>query len=159
MWLCCPPGRKTLRPVFSRRGSDANWVCYVHKVCPLCQLSNQDTIFHVIFFILSSQNVTKNMPPINAFCINCYILIKPQSVDAFCTKNFSLMQNASTLPTHFVTKNQNVPIVTLVQNALYHTLYVRLSLVLCFRYNIRLLVSRIDNYIYSVTLETHHLLK
>ena len=46
----------------------------------------------------------KNMPPINAFCINCNILIKPQSVDAFCTKNFSLMQNASTLPTHFVTK-------------------------------------------------------
>ena len=44
------------------------------------------------------------MPPINAFCINCNILIKPQSVDAFCTKNFSLMQNASTLPTHFVTK-------------------------------------------------------
>ena len=44
------------------------------------------------------------MPPTNAFCINCNILIKPQSVDAFCTKNFSLMQNASTLPTHFVTK-------------------------------------------------------
>ena len=59
------------------------------------------------------------MPPINAFCINCNILIKPQSVDAFCTKNFSLMQNASTLPTHFVTKNQNAPIVTLMQKALY----------------------------------------
>ena len=65
------------------------------------------------------------MPPINAFCINCNILIKPQSVDAFCTKNFSLMQNASTLSTHFVTKkNQNAPIVTLMQNALYHTLVV-----------------------------------
>ena len=36
----------------------------------------------------------------------------------FASKFF--MQNASTLPTHFVTqKNQNVPIVTLVQNALY----------------------------------------
>ena len=30
----------------------------------------------------------------------------------------SMLHNASTLPTHYVTKNQNVPIVTLVQNAL-----------------------------------------
>ena len=31
----------------------------------------------------------------------------------------TLLHNASTLPTHYETKNQNVPIVTLVQNALY----------------------------------------
>ena len=104
MWLCCLPGRKTLRPVFSRRGSDANWVSYVHK-CVRCASFQTKIQFSMLrSFILSSQNVTKNMPPINAFCINCNILIKPQSVDAFCTKNFSLMQNASTLPTHFVTK-------------------------------------------------------
>ena len=29
---------------------------------------------------------------------------------------YNLLHNASTLPTHYVTKNQNVPIVTLVQN-------------------------------------------
>ena len=104
MWLCCPPGPESQRPVFTSRGSDANWVSYVHK-CVLCaSFQTKIQFFMLIFFILSSQNVTKNMPPINAFCINCYILIKPQSVDAFCTKNFSLMQNASTLPTHFVTK-------------------------------------------------------
>ena len=75
-------------------------------MCPLCQFSNQDTIFHVknFFYTVVAKCYKKNMPPINAFCINCNILIKPQSVDAFCTKNFSLMQNASTLPTHFVTK-------------------------------------------------------
>ena len=74
-------------------------------MCPLCQLSNQDTIFHVKFFYtVVAKCYKKYMPPINAFCINCNILIKPVSVDAFCTKNFSLMQNASTLPTHFVTK-------------------------------------------------------
>ena len=33
--VCCPPGRKTLRPVFSRRVSDANWVSYVHT-CVRC---------------------------------------------------------------------------------------------------------------------------
>ena len=91
-------------------------------MCPLCQLSNQDTIFHVNFFYtVVAKCYKKYMPPINAFCINCNISIKPQSVDAFCTKNFSLMQNASTLPTHFVTKNQNAPIVTLMQNALYQS--------------------------------------
>ena len=37
--------------------------------------------------------------------------------NALCIK--FLIHNASTLPTHYVTKNQNVPIVTLVQNALY----------------------------------------
>ena len=74
-------------------------------MCPLCQLSNQDTIFNVKNFLYCRRKMLqKNMPPINAFCINCNILIKRQSVDAFCTKNFSLMQNASTLPTHFVTK-------------------------------------------------------
>ena len=31
----------------------------------------------------------------------------------------TLLHNASTLPTHYETKNQNVPIVTLVQHALY----------------------------------------
>ena len=56
------------------------------------------------FYTVVAKGYKKYMPPINAFCINCNILIKPQSVDAFCTKNSSLMQNASTLPTHFVTK-------------------------------------------------------
>ena len=120
MWLCCPPGRKTLRPVFSRRGSVANWVSYVHK-CVRCASFQTKIQFSMLFFYTVVAECNKKMPPINAFCINCYISIKPQSVDAFCTKNFSLMQNASTLPTHFVTKNQNVPIVvTLVQNALYY---------------------------------------
>ena len=105
MWLCCPPGRKTLRPVFSRRGSDANWVSYVHK-CVRCASFQTKIQFSMlrIFYTVVAKCYKKNMPPINAFCINCNILIKPQSVDAFCTKNFSLMQNASTLPTHFVTK-------------------------------------------------------
>ena len=105
MWLCCPPGRKTLRPVFSRRGSDANWVSYVHK-CVRCASFQTKIQFSMLkfFYTVVAKCYKNNMPPINAFCINCNILIKPQSVDAFCTKNFSLMQNASTLPTHFVTK-------------------------------------------------------
>ena len=119
MWLCCPPCRKTLRPVFSRRGSDANLVSYVHKCvrCVSFQTKIQFSMLRIFYSVVAKCD-KKNMPPINAFCINCNILIKPQSVDAFCTKNFSLMQNASTLSTHFVTKNQNVTIVTLVQNAL-----------------------------------------
>ena len=104
MWLCCPPGRKTLRPVFSRRGSDANWVCYVHKVCPLCQLSNQDTIFHVNFFYTVVAKCNNKYATYQRILHQLLHFDKPQSVDAFCTKNFSLMQNASTLPTHFVTK-------------------------------------------------------
>ena len=105
MWLCCPPGRKTLRPVFSRRESDANWVSYVHK-CVRCVSFQTKIQFSMLifFYTVVAKCYKKHMPPINAFCINCNILIKPQSVDAFCTKNFSLMQNASTLPTHFVTK-------------------------------------------------------
>ena len=43
-------------------------------------------------------------------CVDMY------HINALCI-NFFFMQNASTLPTHFVTKkNQNVTIVTLVQN-------------------------------------------
>ena len=48
-------------------------------------------------------------------CVDMY------HINAFCINFF--MQNASTLPTHFVTKNQNVTIVTLVQNALYQGLH------------------------------------
>ena len=78
-------------------------VTYINvSVVPACKPRyNFDVKF---FYTVVAKCYKKYMPPINAFCINCNILIKPQSVDAFCTKNFSLMQNASTLPTHFVTK-------------------------------------------------------
>ena len=56
------------------------------------------------------------------------ILFGTKSIQYFCFKKkvinnelislIALLHNASTLPTHYVTKNQNVPIVTLVQNAL-----------------------------------------
>ena len=49
MWLCCPPGRKTLRPVFSRRGSDANWVSYVHK-CVRCASFQTKIQFSMLIF-------------------------------------------------------------------------------------------------------------
>ena len=62
-----------------------------------------------------------NIYQINAKCINIFLL-QNASICTISTHFASIffMQNASTLPTHFVTKkNQNVTIVTLVQNALY----------------------------------------
>ena len=51
-----------------------------------------------------------------------YFLLQNASICTISTHFASifLLHNASTLPTHFVTKkNQNVTIVTLLQNALY----------------------------------------
>ena len=57
---------------------------------------------------------TKSMLNASVFFVTKYVDM--YHINAFCI-NF-LMNNASALPTHFVTKkNQNVPIVTLVQNA------------------------------------------
>ena len=56
----------------------------------------------------------------SAFCTNVTIsTFNVCTISTHFASTFVLMQNASTLPTHFVTKNQNVQIVILVQNALY----------------------------------------
>ena len=106
MWLCCPPWRKTLRPVFSRRGSDAKWVSYVHRCvrCASFQTKIQFSILEIFYTVVAKCD--KKYATYQRILHQLLHFDKTQSVDAFCTKNFSLMQNASTLPTHFVTKNQ-----------------------------------------------------
>ena len=72
-----------------------------------------------VFLLLDFASIyTKSMP--NASIFFRYKMRRYVPYQRILHK-FFMMQNASTLPTHFVTKNQNVSIVTLVQNALHRT--------------------------------------
>ena len=60
------------------------------------------------------QNILFGTKSIQYFCFKKKIINNGRALISFIT----LLHNASTLPTHYVTKNQNVTIVTLLQNAL-----------------------------------------
>ena len=60
------------------------------------------------------QNMLFGTKSIQKFCFKKKIINNWWALISFIT----LLHNASTLPKHYVTKNQNVTIVTLLQNAL-----------------------------------------